>query len=140
KAMSQAAEEFAGFKESTIKTTLDRLEASNRDLEHFAAIAAHDLKSHLASISNYAELIKSQIDDLDDPNLDKSLKFILAASERMRNLIDRILEYAHLTNKAPVFHNVDLNGAYNMAALNLAQAIEQREAMVNHEELPVVWG
>lgn len=42
--ISSAATEFVATKQREMRVALTKAETSNRDLEHFAAIAAHDLK------------------------------------------------------------------------------------------------
>jgi signal transduction histidine kinase len=140
KAMADAAQEFANFKETSLHSALQEAERSNRDLEHFAEIAAHDLKSPLASITGFTELINEEVRGQHGQSVDEAVDFVLSASERMRRLIDRILDYSHVTTRAAKFSQIDLNGAFNTAVANLSQTIESAAAIVTHKELPEIVG
>jgi signal transduction histidine kinase len=68
----------------------DRLRELNQERSEFLSIAAHDLRAPLASISGFAQLIQGYSPDMPELQRD-SLARILAASTRMRDLLDRLL-------------------------------------------------
>lgn len=136
-AISLAATEFTTVQQKTIKAALEKAETSNKDLEHFAAVAAHDLKSPLATISGYLDLLK------DNTREEKPLEHISVmqkASARMRNLIDRLLDYARLAKADRPFHPVDLDGVMTSVLQNLHDTIQKTQAKITFERLPVVHG
>ncbi|MET7419798.1 ATP-binding protein [Dactylosporangium sp. NPDC005555] len=61
------------------------------DLAAFAAVAAHDLRSPLATISRCTEILAGQVTDQDDAAL---VTRIGSGVERMRGLIEDLLAYA----------------------------------------------
>jgi signal transduction histidine kinase len=76
---------------------LEALSDANAQLQHlgrerseFLGMAAHDLRTPLNSISGFAQLIQSFSPDMPEFQRD-SLERILAASTRMRDLLDRLL-------------------------------------------------
>jgi signal transduction histidine kinase len=68
----------------------ERLRELNQERSEFLSMAAHDLRAPLNSISGFAQLIQSYSADMTDLQED-SLARIIAASKRMRDLLDRLL-------------------------------------------------
>lgn len=139
-AISLAATEFTAVQQTTIKEALEKAEASNKNLEHFAAVAAHDLKSPLATISGYLGLLT---DVAGQQLAEDALSFINVmqkASERMRNLVDQLLDYARLTEMNKPFHLVDLNEVMKAVLQNLHDTIQKTQAKITYERLPTVNG
>lgn len=66
----------------------------NQELERFSAVAAHDLKSPLNSITQFAELLKEDYGDKLGSDGGELLQVIMNAGARLRNLIDDLLSYA----------------------------------------------
>lgn len=70
------------------------LASKNTELYRFAAIAAHDLKSPLNSITQFTELLSDQFKGQLGDEADQYINFILNTGNRMRELIENLLEYA----------------------------------------------
>lgn len=139
-AISLAATEFTAVQQAAIKAALTKAEVSNRDLEQFAAVAAHDLKSPLATISGYLDLL---IDRMGGNLTEESLgdiKVMQKASERMRDLIDRLLDYARLAKMEQHFSKVNLNEVLKSVLQNLHDAIQKSQAQITYGQLPTVKG
>lgn len=139
-AISLAATEFTAVQQINIKTALKKAETSNEDLEHFAAIAAHDLKSPLATISSYLDLL---VDDMGEGLKKDALDYVnimQKSSERMRNLIDRLLDYARLAKADKIFQAVDLNQIMKSTLQNLYESIHKNNAEIYCDSLPTVIG
>lgn len=73
------------------KALLD-LEEKNTTLEKFAHIAAHDLKSPLIGISSLTKLVSEKYASKIDLKGQKMLEVIERASDKLRGLIDGLLE------------------------------------------------
>ncbi|WP_409479672.1 sensor histidine kinase [Pseudobdellovibrio sp. HCB154] len=137
---SLAATEFAKVQNEKTETALLRAEMSNRDLEHFAAVAAHDLKSPLATISGYLALLNDEFKiKLGDDGL-KHVQLMMKASERMLNLIDHLLEYARLTKVDITFKAVNTTDVVKAVIQNLDDAIKKMNAKVTYKSLPIILG
>ncbi|HOO83919.1 MAG TPA: GAF domain-containing sensor histidine kinase [Prolixibacteraceae bacterium] len=76
-----------------LEKTKKILEKRNRDLETFASVVSHDLKSPLSNISSFIELFKLNYSNLLDNKGQKLLNYIDDSSMKLRNLVDGILTY-----------------------------------------------
>lgn len=94
----------------SLEQTLIRLEEKNKELEQFAFIAAHDLKSPLNGISSITDLlISSHSDALHQDGL-RMLQAIKGSSLQLSTLIGGLLDYYRLDSsldnrKSPISRN-----------------------------------
>ncbi len=137
--ISLAATEFAKVQQEQTEAALRKAEISNQDLEHFAAVAAHDLKSPLATITGYLELISGGTEEI-CKEASKYIEVTKQAAERMRNLIDHLLEYAKLIEVDRPFQTVDIENIVNIVIQNLSDSIEKTDTLVTMSSLPKVNG
>lgn len=88
---------------------LDELEKSNNELEEYAHIVSHDLKSPLRSINALINWIKEDNEgNLTQETLD-NLGMIDITLEKMEQLISDVLEYASINNGNKEDEEVDVN-------------------------------
>ena len=88
---------------------LVKLEKSNLELEEYAHIVSHDLKSPLRSISALNSWIQSDNEGKFDEFSLQNFKDIDNTLETMENLISNILEYSSINNNEEIKDKVDLN-------------------------------
>lgn len=139
-ALSKATEEFATVQQNEIKSALNRAESSNRDLEHFAAIAAHDLKSPIGSIAGYLSFLREEHADSLGAEGTHDVESMQNIASRMLSLIDRLLEYARLNKTVRPFERIDLNRVLDASKQNLDAIVEREDAKIISDRLPVVMG
>ena len=85
-------------KKIILKDTILKLEEKNQELEHFTAIAAHDLKSPLIGISSIIKLFLNNYDSKNDTEIQGMLKLVEKSTNKLRRMIDGLLEYNHNEN------------------------------------------
>lgn len=116
------------------------LEASNRDLASFAHVAAHDLKTPLATISAYAELIS----EIDGGSMSSegagALGTVRRQVARMDGLIDAVLSYSTATTTPLALSMIDLRDITDSVVGDVADFIASRGASVEVGDLPRVRG
>ena len=102
------------------KTKSEALERSNKSLEEFAHIVAHDLKSPLRSITGYVSLLKRRTKDLLDESSIEFINLTVESVKQMERLINDLLNFAKVEYK-PIenIEDVDLNNVVVMSIQNL---------------------
>lgn len=87
---------------------VQELSRSNEELQQFAYVASHDLKSPLKTISNYLTLLESKYGPELPADAQRLVTTSTKAADRMQSLIDDLLTFSHVgTNVA--FAQVDVN-------------------------------
>lgn len=80
--------------ERSLSEAMEELRISNDDLETFAYVASHDLKSPLRAIDNLTLWLSEDLDgQLDAENKDRMLK-VRGRIKRMERLLDSLLEFS----------------------------------------------
>ena len=124
--------------QAALENNISELNRSNRELQEFAYVASHDLQEPARKISFYSDyLISKYSTALDERGLDY-LANMQSASRRMRNLINDLLAFAQVEREAIQYKPVDLNGVVQSALQDLELLIEEKEATVTIDSLPVV--
>ncbi|MEQ8337229.1 MAG: ATP-binding protein [Cyclobacteriaceae bacterium] len=80
-----------------LEASMNQLDRRNKGLERFAMVAAHDIKSPLNNISQLASLFLADYEDkLDDDGIEV-IQVLKRSSDRLRELVDGLLEYSRTT-------------------------------------------
>ncbi|TYL38480.1 histidine kinase [Natronococcus pandeyae] len=123
-----------------LQRTEERLKESNERLEQFAYAASHDLQEPLRMVSSYLQLIESRYADEFDEDGEEFLEYAIDGSERMKEMIDGLLEYSRVETQGEAFEPIDLDEILADACQNLEIQIDERDAVIDSEELPRVEG
>ncbi len=115
-----------------------KLEESNRELDNFASIAAHDLGAPLRVVSGFASLLKKHYKDKLDANADQYISHIVEGTERMRHLIDDLLQYARVATRESPLAPVNVNTILENTLANLTFEIKESKAVITVDPLPTV--
>lgn len=87
---------------------LSALQSSNRDLEDFAYIVAHDLKAPLRAIGSLARWLATDYQAQIDVDGQEIIELLVGRTQRMEGLIDGILRYSRINTERTAFGAVDL--------------------------------
>ncbi len=115
-----------------------RLERSNRELEQFASVAAHDLQEPLRKIQAFGDRLKTKCGASLSEDGQDYLERMLHAAIRMRTLINDLLTFSRLTTKAQPFVPVNLAAVAREVVSDLEDRIQQTGAQVHLAELPTI--
>ena len=117
---------------------IERLKATNDELERFAYVASHDLQEPLRKITLFSDRLATKYStQLEDEGRDFINK-ILKSSERMRVLISNILSFSKITANSDLFEETDLNELLKGILSDLEISIEQKKAVFKIGKLPVL--
>lgn len=108
-ALQAIAESYFIEKRAIIEEQQARQEVLIRDLESFAYVVSHDLKSPLRGISKLAEWIVADYNDRLDDEGRNSLRLLTSRVQRMDRLIDGILEYSRLGRQERAMTDVEIS-------------------------------
>ncbi|WP_246998100.1 PAS domain-containing protein [Halosolutus gelatinilyticus] len=135
---------FAGLsfaQDVTERTEYQRkLEASNERLEQFAYAASHDLQEPLRMVTSYLQLIERRYGDALDADGEEFLAFAVDGADRMREMIDGLLEYSRVESRGDPFEPMDLNAILEDVLADLQLRIQESRAEITAEDLPRATG
>lgn len=115
------------------------LMTKNKELDHFAYLASHDLQEPLRTITNFIEIIEEDF----APQLGEEgrvyLDFINEATGRMQRMITTLLRFSQL-GRSGERETVELNQVLLHAKADLTAAINESGGTITYDPLPSVWG
>lgn len=96
------------LKSMELEKAMVKLEKKNQELERFAKIAAHDLKSPLANVSGLTDLFIDNYGSTIDHEGHEIIHLIKSSSDKLREMIDGLLEYSK-TDKIMMENRTEVN-------------------------------
>lgn len=118
----------------------NKLNDSNKTLEQFAFVAAHDLQEPIKKISSFSDLLKLEMDSKMTPEGEIYLEKIKNCSIRMIELTKALLNYSQLKYNIHENDKVDLNLILNEVKDNLELQIKESKAQITINQMPIVLG
>lgn len=117
--------------ERRVQERTHELRAANAELEAFSYSVSHDLRAPLRAIDGFSQVVLSRYADRLDADGRHALERVRAASERMRVLIDSMLELSRLGRRPLEFRDVDLSAL-------AAEVVEELRAGEPERDVEVV--
>ncbi len=114
------------------------LKQSNEDLEQFAYIASHDLQEPLRTIHGFTQLLSERYKEQLDKQGQEFIGFVTDGANRMQTLIQDLLKYSRI--QAQELNPVPVNAeeVLNEILKHLRMAIEDKQASITHDPLPII--
>jgi light-regulated signal transduction histidine kinase (bacteriophytochrome) len=126
--------------EWTLRQRTEELVRSNRDLEQFASLAAHDLQEPLHSIQVFLDLLRvkhgSSLNEQGQGYLDRVTK----AASRMQQLIEGLLVYSRIDAPGSTGVPLSLQHIVENILSDLGAHIEESQAKIHVGDLPMIHG
>jgi signal transduction histidine kinase len=109
--------------------------AQSRELQNFAGVVAHDLKTPLTGVVSWAEILEEQLDDAGiapEHPLRASLQRISGSADRMADLISDLLNFTQTQNAELTLEPVSLDEMVDQIARDLRGTHHQEIPLVEH--------
>jgi signal transduction histidine kinase len=136
KHVEETLEDRVSLRTSELLNANRELERSNRELEQYAYVASHDLQEPLRKILVYTDLLAHS----KEYNQSEQVKLakIMSSAQRMSLLIKDLLNFSRLLKSENLFSVVDLNQILRNVADDFELRIQETNASVTIETLPVI--
>ncbi|WP_159780685.1 PAS domain-containing protein, partial [Flavobacterium sp. 9AF] len=116
------------------------LEQNIKELSEFNHVASHDLQEPLRKIQTFiSRITEKEKENLTDFGKDYLIR-IEKASNRMRILINDLLQYSRTNRGENNFTQVDLNEVLANSISELSQNIEDKKAIIQYDQLETIEG
>ncbi|MCU4926341.1 PAS domain S-box protein [Halobacteria archaeon AArc-dxtr1] len=119
---------------------IEQLREETKRLEQFAYAASHDLQEPLRMISSYLQLIETRYAETLDDEGREFLEFAVDGAERMRAMVDGLLQYSRIETQGSPLEPIDLNAVLDDVRSDLEVKIAESGAEVTADSLPTVAG
>ncbi|MCH2082777.1 MAG: ATP-binding protein [Saprospiraceae bacterium] len=108
---------------------------SNKELEKFAFIVAHDLKSPLRTMTSFAQLLQRKANEKLNHKEEQFLNQILIAADNMSRFIDGLLTYGKVNNQALEILPIQPIRIIEKTVNALESLIREKKASISYENL-----
>jgi PAS domain S-box-containing protein len=109
--------------EDVLRHRAAELESANRELESFSSSVSHDLRTPLANILGFTDILLEDYGTALDTTGRQYLKLVQGSADRMAQLVDDLLELAHVTGAEMRHAPIDLSAV----AETVVETLRQRE-------------
>jgi len=125
--------------EDRVALRTSQLVSINKELESFSYSISHDLRAPLRAIYGFSQILSVRHKESLNAEGKQYIDYVLAASVRMEQLINDLLNFSRLGRKSIELHPVDLNDILKEMQLSFQQHIEEIEAeLLIQNDLPII--
>lgn len=135
-----AQKEFAEELSRQVKERTLELQRSNEDLLQFAHVITHDLKEPLRKVKVFSSRLQDELPGSLPEAGHNYLMRIQNATSRMASMIEGVLTYSSLSAVNEAVEAVDLDVIIRNIEEDLEVIIQQKQARILREPLPVLQG
>lgn len=116
------------------------LERSNVELERFAYVASHDMKEPLRKIQAFGDRLAERYSTVLDENGKDYIRRMQDAASRMYSLIEDMLTFSRIETRSSAWELTDLQLLVDNTLRNLDLQIQECNAKIKSDPLPVIQG
>ena len=123
-----------------LERKIEKLRNSNKDLEHFAYVASHDLREPLRKIVAFSERLNTKYASALEGDGLVYLHRMIDATQRMQTFIDDLLLFSRFSRDTSDRIDVDLNDILRGVLSDFEMQIESTKAVIQFDKLPTIYG
>ena len=124
-----------------LQQNISLLNKTNQELEQFAYVASHDLQEPLRKISTFSDRLQMKYKEQLPPDASQLIERMVSAVARMRVLINDLLIFSRAGRITPEsITRVDMNQLLQEVLSDLEVTLEEKNALVKYDQLPVIEG
>jgi light-regulated signal transduction histidine kinase (bacteriophytochrome) len=140
KEASAALEKMVHDRTSQLQLEKAKLQRSNRELEQFAAAAAHDLRVPVKAMRNWVDVMEESVARPRSPEVVEAMSFLRFNAIRAEKFINDLLALARIDFKDIPRETFDLGAVLKNSKEVLRQEIAAAGAEVTVGPMPTLWG
>jgi PAS domain S-box-containing protein len=123
-----------------LEVTSRSLERSNAELQHYASVAAHDLRSPLATLSGFLELLAHRFEDRLDAQGVQILQVARRVTMQLAETVEGLLQLAQVGQDELAHELVDTGAVVGEVIESLGPTLTASGADLHVGALPKVYG
>ena len=114
-----------------LKKRSEALLQSNQELERFAYIASHDIKTPLRNIISFTSLLEKELENNKTERTEEYLSFVKSGSIKLNNLVEDLLSYSKLSNESLIEEEmIDMNQIVEEIEYQLSDYLKSKNAKI----------
>lgn len=115
---------------------IEDLKQSNKDLEHFAYVASHDLQSPLRTVEGYLGIIRQELSKENlSPEIETYFDHVTLGVKRLQQLIKDLLEYSR-AGRMVERQSIKTHPMLEIVKYNLRESIQNRDIVIDVASIP----
>lgn len=126
--------------EKRLHDLANELQRSNRELDDFASVVAHDLQAPIRHVMSWSEVLLDEYASTLNPAARKCLDHITRSAESMRRLVKDVLDYSRVTTRARASSGVSLSDVVDETERTLWPVLKESGGRIERDPLPVIKG
>lgn len=131
--------QFAIARQTQYEDLTKVLMRKNQDLERFASVVAHDVRSPLTTVYSFIGLLDSELTEK-TPETQKYLNVVASNTQRLLQMVEKLLEYSTLGQEKVKGSWVNLTQTMRDVLSDLRLLIDETKSQIFVQDLPAVQG
>jgi len=111
------------------------LQQKNQEMEQFVYSVSHDLKSPLVTVKTFAGMLRQDLQNADQPQINEDLDYIDKAADKMQQLLDALLQYSRIGTIDTPAQTLPADQPAEDCLTALAGILQNHEVKVSSSEL-----
>lgn len=117
-----------------------KLQRSNRELEQFAEVAAHDLRTPITTLRTWLDMLVQLIPAPRSAELDNALVIVKNNAKKADDLVEDILQIARVNISDLNIEKINLEQMLSEIFIALKSEISSAKAQIHRTPLPKIYG